>query len=106
VRSAGQNGTVPSNPPTSALRRQVEGVSRPILVRLSALPRPVVLIGTLGLVVIGMLAPLPVALVALAIVFLFVAWIGYLSWPVVGTGGRFARIAMLALVLVLAWLRV
>ena len=92
-----------SNQPS--VRTQIEGVSRPLLVRLSRLPRPLILIGTLALVVIGMLAPLPVALVALAVVFAFVVWIAYLSWPVVGTGGRVARMAMPVLICLLAWLR-
>ena len=35
--------------------------------------------------------------VALAVVWLFVAWIAYLSWPVVGTGGRVLRLFMLLL---------
>ena len=64
-----------------------------------------ILIGTLGLVVVGMLAPLPVAVPALVLVFGFVAWIAYLSWPVVTTGGKFARILMLTMIIGLAWLR-
>ncbi len=95
---------MPTNQPS--VRSRVEGVSRPILVRLSSLPRPTVLIGTLALVVVGMLAPLVVALPALALVFVFVAWIAYLSWPVTTVSGKFARLAMLALVGVLVWLRV
>ena len=63
-------GCRPSSP---TLRTRVEGVSRPLLVRLSSLPRPAVLIGTLALVVVGLLAPLPVALPALVVVFAFVA---------------------------------
>ena len=46
------------------------------------------------------------ALPALALVFVFVAWIAYLSWPVTTVSGKFARLAMLALVGVLVWLRV
>lgn len=87
------------------LRTRVEGVSRPWLVRLSALPRPAILIGTLALVVIGLLAPLPVGIPALALVFAFVAWIAYLSWPVVNTGGRMTRLTMLALIVIIAVLR-
>lgn len=98
---------MPTNQPgaPATLRSRVEGVSRPLLRRLTSLPRPVILIGTLALVVVGMLAPLPVALPALAMVFVFVAWIGYLSWPVVTTGGRFARVVMLTLIIGMAWLR-
>ena len=91
---------MPSTSPT--LRTRVEGFSRPLLVRLSGMPRLAILIGTLALVVVGLLAPLPVALAALVVVFAFVVWIAYLSWPVVGTGGKVARLAMLALIVVLA----
>lgn len=91
---------MPDQPTT--LRKRVETVSRPWLLRLSSLPRPVVLIGTLALVVIGFLAPLPAALPALIVVFAFVAWIAYLSWPAVTAGGKVARIAMLGLIVLLA----
>lgn len=94
---------MPTNQPT--LRTRVEKVSRPLLVRMSRLPRPVVLIATLALVAVGMLAPLPLALVALALVFAFVAWVAYLSWPVVTNSGRLARLVMLMLIVALAWLR-
>lgn len=79
-------------------RTQVEQASRPLLVRLHALPRPVVPILTLVLVGVGALAPTPVALAALAIVFCFVAWIAYLSWPAVPASGRALRVIMLALI--------
>lgn len=95
---------MPDQPTT--LRKRVETVSRPWLLRLSSLPRPVVLIGTLALVVLGFLAPLPVALPALIFVFAFVAWIAYLSWPAVTAGGKVARIAMLGLIVLLAATRV
>lgn len=86
-------------------RHQVESVSRPLLVRLHQQPRLVVPIVTVVLVVVGVLAPVPVALVSLAVIFVFIAWIGYISWPAVPVGGRLMRIAMLALVVVLAGTR-
>lgn len=73
--------------------------------RLTRLPRPVILIGTIGLVAVGMLAPVPIALIALALVFAFIAWIAYLSWPAVSGGGRMTRMAMLTLIIGMAWLR-
>ena len=68
--------------PPEAFRIRVERVSRPALIRLQRLPKLLVPLGTVLLVLVGVLAPLPVGLVALAVVWFFVAWIAYLSWPV------------------------
>ena len=87
---------------STGTRKQIEDASRPTLVRLSSLPRLVVPLGTLVLVVLGLFAPLPIALPALALVFFFFAWIAYLSWPVVPTGGRVLRGVMLGLVIAMA----
>lgn len=93
----------PTTPPT--LRASVERTTRPLLLRLHALPGPVVPLATVVLVAIGVLAPPAVGLVALAVVALFVCWISYLSWPVVTGSGRAVRVVMVALVLVLALTR-
>ena len=86
----------------SSTRRQIEKASRSTLVRLSSLPKPVVALGTLVLVALGLFAPLPIAIPALALVFLFFVWIAYLSWPVVSTGGKVLRGVMLGLVIAMA----
>lgn len=88
--------------PSSPLRRQVESRTRPLLIRLHRLPRPLIPLATVVAIAVGMLAPLRVALVALALVFCFVGWIAYVSWPVVPTSGRLIRVLMLGLVVVLA----
>ncbi len=84
--------------PPDRLRTRVERVSRPALIRLQRLPKLFVPLCTVVLVLIGVLAPLPVGLAALAVVWLYIAWIAYLSWPVAGTGGRLLRLFMLLLV--------
>lgn len=96
-------GSPPS--PSSPLRQQVEARTRPLLVRLHRLPRPLIPLATVLAVGVGVLAPLPVALVALLLVFGFVAWIAYVSWPVVPTSGRLVRLLMLALIVTLALTR-
>lgn len=73
-----------------------------MLVRLSSMPRPMVPLGTVLLVVIGLFSPLPIAVPALVLVFLFFVWIAYLSWPVVSTSGKFLRGMMLGLVVAMA----
>jgi hypothetical protein len=93
---------VPEHPVPSPTRRRLENHSRPVLVRLTALPKPVVPIATIALLTIGVLAPPAVGLVALGLVALFVAWLTFLAWPAVSVGGRLVRLLMVGLVLVLA----
>ena len=52
----------------------------------------------LVLMLVGLSAPLPFALPALAIAAAFVAWLAVLSWPVLSFGGRLLRIVMIGLV--------
>lgn len=87
---------------SSSTRKQIEDVSRPTLLKLSTMPKLVVPFGTLVLVALGLFAPLPIALPALALVFVFFLWIAYLSWPVVSTGGKALRGVMLGLVIAMA----
>ncbi len=89
----------------SSTRKQIEDLSRPALVRLSGLPRMVVPLATVALVAVGLFAPLPLALPAFTLVFAFFCWIAYLSWPVVTTGGKLMRVAMLGLVIAMAAFR-
>lgn len=86
----------------SSTRKQIEDVSRPTLIKLSSMPKAVVPLATLVLVSLGMLAPLPIALPALALVAFFFCWIAYLSWPVVSTGGKVLRGLMLGLLVAMA----
>jgi hypothetical protein len=83
----------------------VESASRPLLARLHALPRLLIPAATLVLVAVGAFAPPLVAVLAFALLFCFIAWIAYLSWPAVPTSGRLMRLAMLVLIVVLALLR-
>jgi hypothetical protein len=91
--------------PVDSLRARIEKVSRPILVRLHAMPQMLVPLITIVLLAVGVLAPLPIGLVALAVVLLFVGWIAYLSWPVAGVGGRIWRILIVVLIVALAVVR-
>ena len=91
--------------PAGSLRARVEAASRPVLQRLHAMPQPVVPLFTIVLIAVGVLAPLPVGLAALALVLLFVGWIAYLSWPVASTGGRIWRVLILVLLVTLGVVR-
>lgn len=75
--------------------RQPDGgfyaASRRVLVRLSALPS-FVIPGTMAvLLLVGLLAPLPVAIVGFVIVLAFIGWLAVLSWPVLDNRGRLMR---------------
>ena len=97
--------SAPTSRPVT-LRARIETASRPVLARLHGLPRLLIPLCTLLLVVVGAFAPTPVAVLAFTVLFLFIAWIAYLSWPAVPVGGRLSRLAMLALILVLAWVTI
>lgn len=86
--------------PPAPLRRRVERSSKPLLVRLHRQPRVAIPLATLALVALGLFAPLPYALPALAVVLAFLVWITYLSWPAVPTSGRLIRLLMIGLLLV------
>jgi hypothetical protein len=80
-----------SRAPVSPAREQVSARSRNVLARLAALP-PLVIPGLmLVLMLVGLTAPLPVAVTALVIIAAFVSWLAYLSWPVLDTRGRLLR---------------
>jgi hypothetical protein len=52
-----------------------------------------------ALVLTGLAAPVPLAVVALIILAIFIGWLAFLSWPVLDTRGRTMRL-LVAVVLV------
>ena len=94
-----------NSPHPSELRLQVEQVSRPLLVRLTQLPKLVIPLLTIVVLGIGVLAPLPIGIPALALVLLWMVWLGYLAWPAVGAGGRALRVATVAILAVAIGMR-
>jgi hypothetical protein len=91
--------------PDSTLRARLEGVSRPLLVRLTALPKQAVPLGSVVLFAVAILAPAPVAFAALVLIGVFLVWLTFLAWPAVGLGGRLMRLVMIGLVVVLGLTR-
>lgn len=84
--------------PTSASRAQVARRSQSLIIRLSQLPRLVIPVTMLVLMLIGLMAPLPLALPALALIVVFVLWLAYISWPALDNRGRLLRGIMLGAV--------
>lgn len=80
------------------MRATVNGRSRPVLARLARLPRLTVPVVVLILMVVGLSAPLAIALPAFAVLLAFVSWLAYLSWPALGTTARLVRVFMIAVV--------
>ncbi len=85
----------------SPLRARLEDASRPLLVRLTRLPRQAVPLATVALFAVAVLAPAPVAVAALVVIGLFLLWLTFLAWPAIGVGGKLMRLAMVGLVVVL-----
>ena len=83
------------------LRTRLEVASRPLLVRLTALPKQAVPLVTVALFAVAVLAPPAVGLVALVLIGLFLVWLTFLAWPALGVGGKIVRLIMVALVVVL-----
>lgn len=95
VRS-GHTGAVPD----TSIRTRLEVASRPLLVRLTALPKQAVPLASIVLFAVAVLAPAPLAVAALVVIGLFLLWLTFLAWPAVGVGGRLMRVVMVGLVVV------
>lgn len=86
--------------PVSPLRARITKISYPVVAKLHTMPKLTLPGITLVLALAGVLAPLTVGIPALILLALLLAWLGFLSWPVVTSGQRFIRV-FTVLVLVL-----
>lgn len=77
---------------TSPLARAIAARSMPLLVRITALPRWVFVVGLTALLVGGLLLSNPIGGVLLLILATFIGWLLLLSWPVVAPKGRLLRL--------------
>ena len=91
--------------PTSPMRARLEEVSRPLLVRLTGLPKQAVPLASVVLFAVAVLAPVPLAVVALVVIAAFLVWLTFLAWPAIGVGGKLMRLALIAMVVVLGFSR-
>lgn len=87
-------------PPTPPGAGQPRG--RALLLLLARLPRPAVLLLTLGLVVAGLFLPGLPGAVLLLVVSLLLAWLLGVAWPVLAPAARVPRVLTVALVLAYA----
>ena len=88
--------------PRSPRRRRMESLSYPALRTLSRLPRWLVVVLPAVLLLLGLIQTGPLAWlggVLLSIVFVMLAWLTMLSWPVITPGSRVMRFVVLAALL-------
>ena len=98
--------STPSSQPVSPLRARITKASYPIVARLHAMPKLTLPGITLVLALIGVFAPVGVGIPALLLLALLLAWLGFLSWPVVSTGARGMRIFSVLVILLFATSRI
>lgn len=98
--------STPSSQPVSPLRARITKASYPIVARLHAMPKLTLPGITLVLALIGVFAPVGVGIPALILLALLLAWLGFLSWPVVSTGARGMRIFSVLVILLFAVSRI
>ena len=72
--------------------------SRGLVVLLSRQPQFLIPAVMVVLMLVGLLAPLAVALPALVVIGMFVTWLAFLSWPVIDTRQRVVRVVMIAVI--------
>jgi hypothetical protein len=72
---------------------------------MSGWPRFIVGLAPVVLLVLGLLLPPAIAVIPLAVAFLLVLWLSYLSWPVVPPNARLIRVLTMALLLGVAVVR-
>jgi uncharacterized membrane protein YccC len=95
-----------SRQPVSPLRQRITKISYPYVARLHGMPKLTLPGITLVLALVGLFAPVPAAVPALILLALLLAWLGFLSWPVVSTGQRLLRIFSILVILLFAVSRI
>ncbi len=100
-------GAEPAKPqraakPAGPARAGVERRSRPLLMRLNALPRWLVLVVALAFVVAGLAVPGIVGGLLLLVFAALLGWLLALSWPILGPLARAARVVLLTALLAYA----
>ncbi len=88
-----------------SLRSRIEHASYPAMERVNALPRAVTLAALVAVLAVGVLAPAPWSGVAFLAVAVFVGWLLFLTWPRLTLPERLMRLAVLALTLSVALVR-
>jgi hypothetical protein len=86
----------------NTLRQRIDHASLPLMTRLSRLPRLLPSVILLVLLVVGVLISGLLGFLVMGLAALFVAWILYLSWPILSRSERIMRVAVLLLAAAMA----
>lgn len=95
-----------SSQPVSPLRARITKVSFPIIAKLHAMPKLTLPGITIVLALVGVFAPVAVGVPSLILMALLLAWLGFLSWPVVSTGARGMRVFSVLVIILFAVSRI
>ena len=102
----GRMSSTPSSQPVSPLRARITKASYPIVAKLHAMPKLTLPGLTLVLALVGVFAPIAVGIPSLILLALLLAWLGFLSWPVVTNGARGMRIFSVLVIILFAVSRI
>ena len=94
----------PANQPSS-MRPQLEKASLPILLRLTRVPRWLLVVGIALCLFLGLVMPRSLSWlggILLLIVAFFLGWLLALSWPVINGQSKFLRVLIVIVVVLLA----
>jgi hypothetical protein len=86
----------------NTLRHRIDQASLPLMTKLSRLPKLLPFAILLALLVAGVLIGGPLGFVLMLLAAIFIAWVLYLSWPLLGSTERIMRLAVLMLAAVMA----
>lgn len=89
----------------NTVRSRINDASLPLMTRLSQLPKLVPFAILLTMLVAGVLIGGPLGFVLMALAAIFVAWVLYLSWPILSSSERLMRSAVLLLAAAMAVVR-
>ncbi len=67
------------------------------------MPRVILLLGTVGILGVGVFAPGLLGAAFLLFIGLFLLWLALLAWPAIGAGPRLLRVGVASLVIVYAF---
>lgn len=98
----------PGRPPATGARASLERASYPILLRLRAIPRWIMVVLPGVLLFAGLVMPASLAWLGgllLALVGVFLGWLLLLSWPVLGQSSRLLRLIVIVAVFGIAFLK-
>ena len=91
-------------PVSLPFRSKIEHASAPFIERLNSLPRVAAFLGVLAFMAAGVFVP-KVGYLFTAAVAAFLAWLIYLTWPRLAGPEKLMRVAILALVVAVAFMQ-